>query len=53
MHHSDPSCTRHGADPHQIDISAAVIRVFERLGRVTAVRWPDPARLGCHRRCPS
>jgi hypothetical protein len=32
MHHSDPACARHGADPRQIEISAAVIRIFERLG---------------------
>jgi stearoyl-CoA desaturase (delta-9 desaturase) len=53
MHHSDPSCARHGADPHQVDISAAVIRIFEHLGWVTAVHWPDPARLASHRRHPS
>jgi stearoyl-CoA desaturase (delta-9 desaturase) len=52
MHHSDPACARHGADPHQIDISAAVIRVFERLGWATAVHWPDPARLDRRRRQP-
>src|SRR6202167_4786133 len=50
MHHSDPSCARHGADPRQIDISAAVIRVFERLGWATAVHWPAPARLDGRRR---
>jgi stearoyl-CoA desaturase (Delta-9 desaturase) len=44
-HHSEPSCARHGAGPHQIDISAGVIGVFERLGWATAVHWPDPARL--------
>ncbi len=49
MHHSDPSCARHGADPGQIDISAAVIRIFERLGWATGVRWPTPARLECRR----
>jgi fatty-acid desaturase len=32
MHHSDPACARHGVDPGQVDISAAVIRVFESLG---------------------
>ena len=53
MHHSDPTCARHGADPHQVDVSAAVIRIFERLGWVTAVHWPDPARLASHRRHPS
>jgi len=50
MHHSDPACARHGADPGQIDISAAVIRVFERLGWATGVHWPVPARLDGHRR---
>jgi hypothetical protein len=50
MHHSDPSCARHGADPWQVDISAAVIRGFERLGWATGVHWPVPARLDSHRR---
>jgi fatty-acid desaturase len=50
MHHSDPACARHGADPGQIDISAAVIRIFERLGWATSVHWPDPARLDGRRR---
>jgi len=43
MHHSDPACARHGADRGQVDISAAVIRIFERLGWATKVRWPTPA----------
>jgi stearoyl-CoA desaturase (delta-9 desaturase) len=50
MHHSDPACARHGAEPGQIDISAAVIRVFERLGWATGVRWPVPDRLAARRR---
>ena len=50
-HHSDPTCARHGTGRHQVDLSAAVIRFFERLGWVTAVHWPDPARLA--RRCRS
>ena len=41
---------RHGADPWQIDISAIVIRVFERLGWETGVRWPVLARLDDRRR---
>lgn len=45
MHYSDPSCARHGADLRQVDISAAVIRVFERLGWATGAHWPVPARL--------
>ncbi len=51
-HHSDPTCARHGTGPHQVDLSAAVIRFFERLGWVTAVHWPDPARLAARRRLP-
>jgi stearoyl-CoA desaturase (Delta-9 desaturase) len=50
MHHSDPTCARHGADSYQIDVSAAVIRILERLGWATGVRWPDPARLATRRR---
>jgi stearoyl-CoA desaturase (delta-9 desaturase) len=49
MHHSDPACARHGAEPGQIDISAAVIRVFERLGWATGVHWPVSARLAARR----
>jgi stearoyl-CoA desaturase (delta-9 desaturase) len=53
MHHSDPACARHGADRGQVDISAAVIRIFERLGWATKVRWPTPARLDSRRRSPA
>ncbi len=49
MHHSDPTCARHGVDRFQLDSSARVIRVFEQLGWATDVRWPDPARLATHR----
>jgi stearoyl-CoA desaturase (delta-9 desaturase) len=48
-HHSDPTCARHGVDRGQLDMSAGVIRVFERLGWATDVRWPDPRRLAEHR----
>jgi stearoyl-CoA desaturase (Delta-9 desaturase) len=50
LHHSDPTCARHGVDRRQIDLSAEVIRVFERLGWASEVRWPDPARLDARRR---
>jgi stearoyl-CoA desaturase (Delta-9 desaturase) len=52
MHHSDPACARHGADRGQVDISAAVIRIFERLGWATKVHWSTPARLDSRRRGP-
>ena len=51
-HHSDPACARHGVDRGQIDLSAELIRVFERAGWVTDVRWPVAARLEKHRRRP-
>ena len=48
-HHSDPACARHGVDRGQIDMSAAVIRLFERLGWARKVHWPDARRLAEHR----
>ncbi|MCW2918151.1 MAG: stearoyl-CoA 9-desaturase [Actinomycetia bacterium] len=43
-HHSDPTSARHGIGPHQIDPSAGLIRIFERLGWATGVHWPTPQR---------
>ena len=45
LHHADPTCARHGAQRGQIDISARIIWVFEKLGWATNVRWPTPNRL--------
>ncbi len=53
MQHSDPACARHGVDRGQVDLSAELIRVFERAGWVSGVRWPSPARLDQHRRRPA
>jgi stearoyl-CoA desaturase (delta-9 desaturase) len=44
-HHADPTCARHGVLPGQIDISARLIWVFEKLGWIWQVRWPTPHRL--------
>ncbi|PWK86357.1 stearoyl-CoA desaturase (delta-9 desaturase) [Lentzea atacamensis] len=44
-HHADPTCARHGVRRGQIDISARLIRAFEKLGWATRVRWPRPERL--------
>ena len=49
-HHADPSCARHGVEPHQVDISAEVIRLLERVGWVSDVKWPTPERLAALRR---
>jgi stearoyl-CoA desaturase (Delta-9 desaturase) len=45
LHHSDPTCARHGVMRGQIDTSARVIWLFEKLGWVYDVRWPRPERL--------
>jgi len=45
LHHSDPTCARHGVLPRQVDISARVIWAFEKCGWVSAVRWPVQERI--------
>jgi stearoyl-CoA desaturase (delta-9 desaturase) len=45
LHHADPTCARHGVQRGQVDISARVIRAFEKLGWAHSVRWPTPKRL--------
>ncbi len=50
LHHSDPTCARHGVDKFQIDITAEVIRLLERVGWAGNVRWPTPGRLADRRR---
>jgi stearoyl-CoA desaturase (delta-9 desaturase) len=48
-HHADPTGARHGVLRGQLDISARVIWVFEKLGWATNVRWPKPERLAAKR----
>ena len=45
MHHADPTAARHGVLRGQIDSSARLIWIFEKLGWATNVRWPKPERL--------
>lgn len=45
-HHSQPGCARHGRSPRQIDPSAALIRLFERLNWATNVHWQPADGLG-------
>jgi stearoyl-CoA desaturase (Delta-9 desaturase) len=45
LHHADPTCARHGVGRGQIDISARIIAILERLGWASDVRWPTPRRL--------
>ena len=49
LHHSDPTCARHGVERGQLDSSARLIAVFERLGWIYDVRWPQPERLAARR----
>ncbi|MGW7419008.1 acyl-CoA desaturase [Streptomyces sp. NPDC054813] len=44
-HHADPTGARHGVLPGQIDPSARLIRMFEKLGWAYDVRWPSADRL--------
>jgi stearoyl-CoA desaturase (delta-9 desaturase) len=45
LHHADPTCARHGVRRGEIDISARTIWLFEKLGWVHGVRWPNAERL--------
>ena len=45
LHHADPTCARHGVLRGQIDISARLIWIFEKIGAATDVRWPRADRL--------
>ncbi len=45
FHHAHPASARHGALPHQVDPSAALIRLFEITRCATRVRWPTPVQV--------
>jgi stearoyl-CoA desaturase (delta-9 desaturase) len=49
LHHADPTCARHGVDKGQVDSSARLIQLFEKLGWAHDVRWPKPERLAARR----
>ena len=53
LHHSDPTCARHGVLKGQLDTSARVIWALEKLGWVSAVRWPVKERLDVKRVQPT
>jgi stearoyl-CoA desaturase (delta-9 desaturase) len=50
-HHAFPTLARHGVDRRQFDVTARCIRVWERLGLVHSVNWPDRTKLA-RRRLP-
>jgi stearoyl-CoA desaturase (delta-9 desaturase) len=45
LHHAEPTSARHGVLRGQLDISARVIWIFEKLGVAHSVRWPKPERI--------
>jgi stearoyl-CoA desaturase (delta-9 desaturase) len=45
LHHADPTSARHGVLRGQVDVSARLIWIFEKLGWAHDVRWPSPRRL--------
>ena len=49
LHHADPTCARHGVLRGQVDTSARVIWLMEKLGWVHDVRWPVRSRLDAKR----
>jgi stearoyl-CoA desaturase (delta-9 desaturase) len=49
LHHSDPTSARHGVLRGQIDTSARLIWIFEKLGWASHVRWVDTKRLDARR----
>jgi stearoyl-CoA desaturase (Delta-9 desaturase) len=48
-HHAFPRSARHGLDRGQLDTSAMLIRLMERLGWATRVNWPAPALVEARR----
>ena len=49
LHHADPTSARHGVLRGQVDSSARVIWLFEKLGWARDVRWPNAARVAARR----
>ena len=45
LHHADPTSARHGVMRGQLDISARLIWVFEKLGWAYNVKWPSAERI--------
>lgn len=45
LHHADPTAARHGVMRGQLDMSARLIWIFEKLGWAHNVKWPSPERV--------
>ena len=44
-HHADPTAARHGVLRGQLDSSARVIRIAEKFGWISDVKWPSAERI--------
>jgi stearoyl-CoA desaturase (delta-9 desaturase) len=53
FHHAEPTSARHGVRTLEIDTSAAIIKVLEKLRWVSDVRWPDRAVIARRRIAPA
>jgi stearoyl-CoA desaturase (delta-9 desaturase) len=51
LHHAEPTSARHGVDRRQFDLSAELIRGFEKAGWAYDVRWACAERLDQRRTC--
>lgn len=45
LHHAYPASARHGVGRGELDSSAGLIRLFEKAGWATNVRWPTAPQL--------
>jgi stearoyl-CoA desaturase (delta-9 desaturase) len=45
LHHAEPTAARHGVLKGQMDVSASMIKVLEKLGWAYDVKWPKPQRI--------
>jgi stearoyl-CoA desaturase (delta-9 desaturase) len=52
FHHAEPTSARHGVRRLEIDASAMVIRLMEKLRWVSDVRWPDLETISRRRMAP-
>jgi stearoyl-CoA desaturase (delta-9 desaturase) len=53
FHHAEPTSARHGVRRLEIDTSAMLIRLMEKLRWVTDVRWPDLETISRRRVVPA
>ncbi len=53
LHHVEPTSARHGVLTRQFDLSAELLRLWERMGIIHDVRWPKPERIAAKLADPS